>query len=69
MVEVTKRPWSIQYTDPQYEDQEFDLEDVNLEELDPKALNTYIVDFIYIIKLTNSMDTALLREFQRAFQG
>jgi hypothetical protein len=68
MAEVTKRSWSIQYTDPQYENQELDLEDVNLEELDPKALNTYIVDFIYTTELTNSMDTALLREFQEAFQ-
>jgi hypothetical protein len=63
MAKITKKPWSIQYTDSQYENQEFDLEDVNLEKLDPKALNTYIIDFIYIIKLTNSMNTALLCKF------
>jgi hypothetical protein len=68
MAEVTKRPWSIKYTDPQYENQEFDLKDVNLEKLNPKALNTYIVDFIYSTELTNSMNTALLREFQEDFQ-
>jgi hypothetical protein len=63
MAEITKKLWLIQYTDFQYENQELDLEDVNLEKLNPKALNTYIVDFIYIIKLTNSINTALLREF------
>jgi hypothetical protein len=69
IAEITKKPSLIQYTDSHYEDQELDLKNVNLEKLDSKALNTCIVDFIYTIKLTNSMDIALLRKLQEAFQG
>jgi hypothetical protein len=69
MAEFTKRSWNAKYTNSKYENQKLNLKDADFENLDFVALNTFVMEFIYTIEITNNINISLFREFQRQFQN